>query len=222
MAFTEGRAGVRAALFLAGGSIFVASVWGLPGASAVAVVAAVLGLLVYAMVRVRDVGAAWAEASRLVLGAVYVPLLLPYIPALRAFEDGLGWIFLLLAATWLGDTGGYLAGRAFGRHKLFERVSPKKTWEGVAGGVVLAAAGACVVKAIGLPGVGWGHAIALGVVLDAAGVLGDLAESMLKRSFGVKDSGTIMPGHGGMLDRVDSLLFSAPVAWMYARAFGLW
>ena len=100
-------------------------------------------------------------------------------------------------------------------------MSPKKTWEGAIGGAALAVVGACVVKGIGLPNVGWGHAIALGIIIDAGGVVGDLVESMLKRSFGVKDSGWIMPGHGGILDRVDSLLFTAPLTWVYATVFGL-
>jgi phosphatidate cytidylyltransferase len=123
--------------------------------------------------------------------------------------------------TWFGDTGAYFAGRFLGKHKLFERVSPKKTWEGAIGGMVAAVGGAVLVTQLGLPKVGVHHAIILGVVVDAIGIVGDLVESMLKRAFGVKDSGWIMPGHGGILDRVDALLFTAPAVWLYARAFDL-
>ena len=124
-------------------------------------------------------------------------------------------MLFLLAATWLGDTGAYFAGRFFGRTKLFERISPKKTWEGAIGGLVVSSLGAAAIaRATGLP-FGLLEAILLAAVLDIAGVVGDLAESMLKRAWGVKDSGWIMPGHGGILDRIDSLLFTAPLLWAW-------
>jgi phosphatidate cytidylyltransferase len=153
--------------------------------------------------------------SRLVFGAVYVAALVAAIPLVRRFEHGVAWIFLLLVVTWAGDSGAYFAGRAFGKNKLYEKISPKKTREGAAGGLVASVAGALIVRQIGLPDLGLVACILLGAVLDVAGVIGDLAESMLKRSFGVKDSGSIMPGHGGILDRIDSLLFSAPLLWVY-------
>ena len=111
-------------------------------------------------------------------------------------------------------------GRAFGKHKLFERISPKKTWEGAIGGLVFSVAFGGLVKFLALPEVPWVHALVVAALIDIAGVLGDLVESMFKRSFGVKDSGRIMPGHGGILDRIDSLLFSAPVAWAYWTLLG--
>ena len=158
--------------------------------------------------------------TRLVAGLVYLPVLLGFIVWIRRFDDGVGWIFLLLAATWMGDTGAYFAGRAFGKHKLFERISPKKTWEGAIGGLVFSVAFGGLVKFLALPEVPWVHALVVAALIDIAGVLGDLVESMFKRSFGVKDSGRIMPGHGGILDRIDSLLFSAPVAWAYWTLLG--
>jgi phosphatidate cytidylyltransferase len=154
------------------------------------------------------------RVGRLLLGALYVGGLFAFIPLIRRFDDGVGWIFLLLAASWLGDTGAYFAGRAFGRHKLAPVLSPKKTWEGAIGGLLTSMAGAVLFGWLfGLDLSWWGIAL-LGGLLDVFGVLGDLAESMLKRAFGVKDSGSILPGHGGILDRVDSVLFAGPVLYL--------
>lgn len=160
-----------------------------------------------------DVDVAAHQAVRLGFGLVYVPVLMAPLALVRQEEQGLGLIFFLLASTWLGDTGAYFAGRAFGRTPLFPRVSPKKTREGVLGGLVLAVAGACGFKVLFDLDLSWPLAIVLAAILDVAGVVGDLAESMLKRAFGVKDSGSIMPGHGGVLDRIDSLLFTGPLLW---------
>ncbi len=174
----------------------------------------VVGFLV-PMFAEPDVRRAGDEAVKNVAGLVYVPLLLSTLVPIRAREDGLWMMLFLLAATWLGDTGAYFAGRFFGRTKLFERISPKKTWEGAIGGLVVSSLGAAAIaRATGLP-FGLLEAILLAAVLDIAGVVGDLAESMLKRAWGVKDSGWIMPGHGGILDRIDSLLFTAPLLWAW-------
>jgi len=155
------------------------------------------------------------QAARLMFGGVYVAALVSTIPLIRGFEHGMSWIFLLLTVTWAGDTGAYFAGRAFGKTKLYEKISPKKTREGAAGGLLAAIIGAVIVRQLGIPDLGIVTCILLAAVLDVAGVIGDLAESMIKRSFGVKDSGTIMPGHGGILDRIDSLLFSGPVLYVF-------
>lgn len=160
---------------------------------------------------------------RLGAGLLYIPMLSSYIVYLRSISTssdiGLVWIFLLLAITWCGDTGAYFAGRFFGKRKLFPRVSPKKTIEGALGGYLMALIGAGIVKYIALPEVSWIHLVLCTICINTTGVLGDLIESMLKREAGVKDSGNIMPGHGGILDRVDSLLFTAPTAWLYATLF---
>jgi phosphatidate cytidylyltransferase len=161
---------------------------------------------------------------RLGAGLLYIPMLSSYIVSLRSIgpegsDVGLVWIFLLLTITWCGDTGAYFAGRMFGSRKLFERVSPKKTIEGAIGGYVMALAGASVVKVVGFPDVSWLHIVLCTVCINTTGILGDLVESMLKRAANIKDSGNIMPGHGGILDRVDSLLFTAPTAWLYASLF---
>lgn len=160
---------------------------------------------------------------RLGAGLLYIPMLSSYIVSLRSISStsdiGLVWIFLLLTITWCGDTGAYFAGRFLGKRKLFERVSPKKTIEGALGGYVMALVGASVVKHLALPEVSWLHLVLCTICINTTGILGDLIESMLKREAGVKDSGNIMPGHGGILDRVDSLLFTAPTAWLYATLF---
>ena len=126
---------------------------------------------------------------------------------------GRAWILTLVLVVWAFDTAAYFVGRRFGRHSFMAHISPKKTVEGVAGGVVAAGVvGALLVAAFGRP---WLAGLGLGIAVAAAAQAGDLAESMLKRAAGAKESGTLIPGHGGMLDRVDSFLFAAPVAYFY-------
>ncbi|MEO8273521.1 MAG: phosphatidate cytidylyltransferase [Chloroflexota bacterium] len=123
------------------------------------------------------------------------------------------WILALVLVVWAFDTFAYFAGRRFGRHPFMAHISPSKTLEGVIGGLVAAAVvGAVLVAAFGRP---WLAGVGFGLVLAAAAQAGDLAESMLKRAAGAKESGNLIPGHGGMLDRVDSFLFAAPVAYFY-------
>jgi phosphatidate cytidylyltransferase len=118
--------------------------------------------------------------------------------------------------SWLADTGGYFAGRAFGKRKLYEKVSPKKTVEGAIGGLLGATAGAVFTSLVLLPELPVAHAVALGLVGGALGQMGDLTESLVKRATGVKDSGSIVPGHGGILDRIDALFFTSAITWLYA------
>ena len=164
-----------------------------------------------------------------VFGALYVSLLsfvirlghaVPGLPAgapLTVIGPERGWILLLVLAVWSYDTGAYLVGRRFGRETFLTHISPSKTYAGLAGGIV------ATTFVVGL--VLWGlgespiHAVVLGPLTALAAQAGDLAESVLKRVAGVKDSGTLIPGHGGMLDRVDSFLFAAPVATLYVVAF---
>jgi phosphatidate cytidylyltransferase len=133
------------------------------------------------------------------------------------FSPGIIIGFFILI--WANDTGAYLTGMSFGRHKLMERISPKKTWEGFFGGVIIAFLIAWLLS-------GWLgvvdkiHWIIISVIVSIAGTYGDLVESMLKRSTGVKDSGTIMPGHGGFLDRFDSAIISFPLVYLFISLFG--
>ena len=127
---------------------------------------------------------------------------------------GLGWLLLVLLTTWLSDTGAFLVGRTFGRRKLIARISPNKTIEGAIGGIAFAGITALLcTRMFALDMSAW-PALMLGIVLGVTGILGDLAESTIKRHAGVKDSGTLIPGHGGMLDRIDALLFTLVSAWL--------
>jgi phosphatidate cytidylyltransferase len=133
-----------------------------------------------------------------------------------AAPRGLAWLLVVILVTWLSDSGAYLVGRSYGRRPLVPVVSPKKTVEGLIGGLVAAAlTGAVAVVLFGL-NVSWAIGLLLGIVIGAIGVVGDLAESIMKRQAGVKDSGTLIPGHGGMLDRLDALLFTFTAGWYLA------
>jgi phosphatidate cytidylyltransferase len=173
----------------------------------------------------RDGLATWVAT---VFGALYVSMLAfvirlgqagPPVPAdapLAILGSERGWIILLILAVWSYDTGAYLVGRQFGREKFLTHISPSKTYAGLAGGVIATT----VVVGLLLFGLGQNplHALVLGPLTALAAQAGDLAESMLKRAAGVKDSGSLIPGHGGMLDRVDSFLFAAPVVTLYVVA----
>ena len=174
----------------------------------------------------RDGLATWMAT---VFGALYVSLLsfivrlghaAPAVPAdapFAALGAERGWVLLLLLAVWSYDTGAYLFGKQFGRAKFLTHISPSKTYAGLIGGIVATT----VVVALMLWGLGQTplHAIVLGPLTALVAQAGDLAESMLKRASGAKDSGTLIPGHGGMLDRVDSFLFAAPIMTLYVVAF---
>ncbi len=133
-----------------------------------------------------------------------------------ATGGGLAWFLLALFITWLSDTFAYLVGRTWGKHKLIPRVSPNKTVEGAIGGLAAAAITAVICDAWFGMDIGVWPAIVVGLVLGAAGQIGDLSESMLKRMRGVKDSSNLIPGHGGMLDRIDALVFVIVAAWLIA------
>jgi phosphatidate cytidylyltransferase len=151
-----------------------------------------------------------------VLATTYVGLLGGSLIRLRHdFPDGWKLVFFLLLVVWLGDSGAYYVGKKFGKHKLSPRISPKKTVEGLAGGIGTSILAAIVVHFTFFPTFPLLHAVIAGVILSVAGVVGDLAESMWKRSAAVKDSGTLLPGHGGFLDRFDSILFTAPILYCY-------
>jgi phosphatidate cytidylyltransferase len=124
-------------------------------------------------------------------------------------------VFFLLLVVWLGDAGAYYIGKRFGRHSMSPRISPKKTVEGGIGGIAVAIATAVIIHFTFFPEIPLLHAAIAGIVLSIAGVIGDLAESMWKRSAAVKDSGTLIPGHGGFLDRFDSVFYTAPILYVY-------
>jgi phosphatidate cytidylyltransferase len=157
-------------------------------------------------------------AAMTLLGAAYLGGLSGTIGALRRLPpagEGPFRLVLLLGAVMAGDTFAYFVGKALGRRRLAPVLSPGKTLEGALGGLVGGALGALVVRDLMEPSLPLLHALALGVLLSALGAIGDLFESLLKRWAGVKDSGRLFPGHGGMLDRLDSLLFGAPLLYYY-------
>ena len=151
-----------------------------------------------------------------VLATTYVGMLSGSLIRLHNdFPEGYKLVFFLLLVVWLGDTGAYYVGKQFGKHKLSPRISPKKTIEGLIGGISASVIAAVVIHYTFFPKFPLLHAVIAGVLLSIAGVIGDLAESMWKRSAAVKDSGTLIPGHGGFLDRFDSILFTAPILYCY-------
>lgn len=146
-------------------------------------------------------------------GAIYIGLLLSHFILLRDIPEGWGWTLLAFFPTWANDAGAYFVGRWIGEHPFAPRISPKKTWEGSIGGWISGiAVGILVGAVLRLPLL---HASLLGLLISLAATGGDLVESMFKRWAGVKDSGRLIPGHGGVLDRIDSLLFSVAAVYYY-------
>ncbi len=216
MAFPDDR-NVAMAWLLAGSiGIYVPWIYGDPAQLPAAVALVVIATMIFITLRPGpELSKAADRFGRYLVGMAWIGFL-PFVIQLRRLDHGLAWVFLVMVISWLGDTGGYFAGKYLGRYKLYPRISPKKTWEGVFGGMALATVGVFVVRAVGLPSLTPVDCVILGVGLCGAGVIGDLSESMLKRAFDVKDSGWFMPGHGGLLDRIDSILFVSPLLYGYA------
>jgi phosphatidate cytidylyltransferase len=139
------------------------------------------------------------------------------IAALRQIPDGIWWVVALLVVTWGNDTSAYFAGRFLGKHKLYPEVSPNKTWEGFFGGMVGSTGMLFILRAFFFPSMTGVDCVLVGFLGGIFGPAGDLCESMLKRAYQVKDSGNIIPGHGGMLDRIDALIFNAPMVMLYVQ-----
>ncbi|WP_447977289.1 phosphatidate cytidylyltransferase [Candidatus Nitrospira bockiana] len=175
----------------------------------------VAAVLIFYVTTVRDLRHSFTDIAVIITGIFYVAFTLGHILLTRALPEGVALTFFLVLVTWAADTGAYYAGVTLGRTKLAPLLSPNKTVEGLLGGVLLAIAAALVARAWFLPSFTPWDAVTLGIVLTLAGLFGDLSESLLKRSAGVKDSGGLIPGHGGMLDRLDSLLFTAPTFYYY-------
>ena len=173
-----------------------------------------LGLLI-PLIRLGQIPTAALRAATYAFGPLYCGIPLTFLALMRR-DFHPGFVILALMLSWFGDTGGYFAGRFLGRHKLYEAVSPKKTIEGAIGGLVGSVVGATWASLQYLKGsLPLLHAIPLAIVGGALGQAGDLAESLVKRSTGVKDSGAVLPGHGGILDRIDALMFTATSVYLY-------
>jgi phosphatidate cytidylyltransferase len=188
----------------------------LPGWTGLGLAGATVVLLSTLLLKHEALEQVPARAGQVTLAWLYCGLLAASVVGLR-LRFGFDWVILAFVVTWANDTCAYFAGLLFGKHKLNEKVSPKKTWEGFAGGAVGSLLGALAMQhfrlEVELRPVA---ALALGAGAAVVGPLGDLVESMLKRAFGVKDSSRLIPGHGGLLDRIDALLFVAPWVYLFA------
>jgi phosphatidate cytidylyltransferase len=169
-------------------------------------------------------GRAWrghfdlSSPAKVLLGVLYIPLLLSHIIPLRNGPDGVYWVFLIIVIAFAGDVAAFYIGRTFGRRKLAPAVSPGKTVEGIFGLVAGSVLGTALYQFFFFPQIPLVHAVMMGFIGSLLGQMGDLFESTIKRSSGAKDSGIMLPGHGGILDRIDCLLFIIPLVYYY-RAF---
>jgi phosphatidate cytidylyltransferase len=153
--------------------------------------------------------------TKQVMGIIYIPLFISYLVLIRNGVNGISWTCFLLFIVFSGDIGAFYIGSYFGRHKLCPAISPNKTIEGAAGGLVANLLVGSLFKYFFMPLLPWGLSLLLFLVIGVSGQVGDLFESELKRGGNVKDSGVLLPGHGGVLDRIDALLFAAPVAYLF-------
>ncbi len=160
-------------------------------------------------------GQAPTLAAHLLTGLLYGGIGMTALSAVRLGPDGAWWGLVALLITWVNDTAAYFAGRFLGKHKLYPAVCPNKTWEGFFGGMVGTVIGLFVFRFGWFPTLTVLDCVVLGILAGIIGPLGDLSESMLKRAYNVKDSGRIIPGHGGLLDRIDALLFNSALLYAY-------
>jgi phosphatidate cytidylyltransferase len=181
-----------------------------------------LGLLI-PLWRLGEISSAASRTFAGVAGPLYIGGLLCALALVRRDAGAVGphYVFMCLTFAWLADTGGYFFGRFLGKRKLYEAVSPKKTRAGFVGALLGAEVGAALAHFVYLRSIPLANALLLGLVAGALGQLGDLVESLLKRSTGIKDSGSIVPGHGGMLDRIDALIIVAPIVYLYILWVGV-
>jgi len=190
--------------------------------SRLALASIALLFLIFALLflfRIRDIANAAREVSFAILAFIYIPIMLMHLVMLRQTRFGIEWILVIMLIVMSGDSAAYYIGSAFGKNRLYPLVSPKKSIEGALGGLAGSICGTLLAKFTFFQQLTVTDAIVTAVVIGILGQSGDLFESMLKRSFGVKDSGTIFPGHGGVLDRLDSVLFATPVTYYYAVYF---
>jgi phosphatidate cytidylyltransferase len=185
--------------------------------SSIALVLAVIVPGLYYLFRFRDIPSVAGRYAATVAGIVYAGFLTTFLAFLKRIDPQQGGdtVLLVLLVAWVADTGGYFAGRFLGKAKLYEAVSPKKTWAGAWGGIAGSVLGVAVLKLFFAKWLSWADVFLIAIPGGILGQLGDLAESLIKRSVGVKDSGTLLPGHGGILDRIDAVLFIAPYVYAY-------
>jgi phosphatidate cytidylyltransferase len=207
-------------VLLGGAAMVTCAYWlggtGLAGALAITVLA-VLAWRCFSSITTNYV----ADVTAGIFVVAYLPLLGSAVAAMLAASDGDRRVLAWVIVTICSDIGGYFAGIFLGKHKLAPSISPKKTWEGLGGSLA-----ACLIAGwltlVFLLSDQWWQGLLFGFAVTVAAIVGDLVESMIKRDLGIKDMGSLLPGHGGVLDRIDSLLFAAPVAWLLLVAFKLW
>lgn len=199
------------------GTLLTVALYFRPEAALVWILAALIVGATTVLLRPGEISGAGARLGIVALGLLYVGVLTAPLALLhRQLPDGPHWVMAALAATFMNDSGAYFAGRAFGRHKLYPAISPAKTVEGAFGGLLAGVGSLFLLRALLFPSLTALDCLMVGIPAAVLGPVGDLVESMLKRSAGVKDSGHIIPGHGGVLDRLDALLFVG--TWVYAYA----
>ena len=192
--------------------LVAASLWGV-GAVTSSLFLALLILIFVTVAKYPSLDNGLLFVARLWFGIFYIGFCSSHLILLRASPQGIYWLLVLTAITVSSDTGAYYVGRAFGKTKLYPALSPGKTRAGAVGGIIGGTLGGLIAAAILFTGINLVTVVLLGLVLSAVGIIGDLLESLIKRVSGVKDSGQILPGHGGLLDRCDSLLLTAPVLY---------
>lgn len=183
----------------------------------VALILAVIVPGLYYLFRFRDIPSVAGRYAATVAGIVYAGFLTTYLAKLKLIDPNhVGdTVIIVLLVAWVADTGGYFAGRFLGKAKLYEAVSPKKTWAGAYGGLAGSLLGVAILKLAFASWLSWFDVVVIAIPGGVLGQMGDLAESLIKRSVGVKDSGALLPGHGGILDRIDAVLFIAPYVYTY-------
>jgi len=183
-----------------------------------AVIIAAMAMIVVRLLVKRDPTSSLSDIASPVVGLIYIPGLLSFQGQIR--HIGAEWILFLYATVWASDSLAYYVGKGIGRRKLYREVSPNKTVAGAVGSVIGGMAGALILRALVVPQLGIVSAVFIGIAVGMISIIGDLAESMFKRDAGVKDSGTIIPGHGGILDKIDGSLFAGPLLYWILKGTG--
>jgi phosphatidate cytidylyltransferase len=183
-----------------------------------AVIIAAMAIIVIRLLLKRDPTSSLSDIAAPVVGLIYIPGLLSFQSQIR--HIGAAWILFLYATVWASDSLAYYVGKGIGRRKLYREVSPNKTVAGAVGSVIGGMAGALILRALVAPQLGIVSAAFIGIAVGIISIIGDLVESMFKRDAGVKDSGTIIPGHGGILDKIDGSLFAGPLLYWILKGMG--
>lgn len=193
------------------------AVWGFDGTETLVTLLMLAAMALFIFRRENGHTNAVMDFAITLTGILYVGWLGAFLISLQALPDGEWWLLTALAAAWIADGGAFFIGTKFGKHPLAPRISPKKSWEGYLGGILTATLFTPLIAFlwhIQTPAIQPIHGLVIGIVLGVLSPIGDLAISMIKRFFNVKDSGNLIPGHGGMLDRLDSLLWAGPISYL--------